>query len=277
MKILILGVSGTLGQEVLKKLVLRDIEVVGLSRDEQKIRALPKYGKFKPLIGDIRDFDSIRRAAKGCDAIFHFAALKCIDTLEENPEECIKTNVDGTRNLVDVQETLGIPKVLFSSTDKAVYPVNIYGQCKAISEKLVLRDSVNTVVRYGNVIGSRGSAVPMFIGAIKNDVPISLTHPDMTRFFITPDQASEFILDCFFHNKSGLQIKHDMKAIGIKRLCEIIARHYGKEARFENVGLRPGEKIAEDLRTDFEGGYVNSKIAPQFTDEEILELLGPLL
>lgn len=277
MNVLICGVTGTLGQEVLKKLLDKDCNVVGLSRDEQKQRLLPKHGRFQPVIGDIRDYDSVKKAAKNCDAILHLAALKCIDQMEENVVECIKTNIDGTRNIIKVQEELNSPKVLFSSTDKAVYPVNVYGQCKAVSEKLILTNSVNTVIRYGNVLGSRGSAVPIFIDKIKKDEFIPITSLDMTRFFITPDQASGFVVDCLFNKKTGLQIKKEMKAIGIERLCNVIAEYYGKTPKFEIMGLRPGEKLNEDLRTDYEGGYVNSFTAPQFTKDEILDLLRPLL
>ena len=277
MKYLITGISGTLGQAVSKILLdKKDTQIIGYSRDEQKQRLLPKNPKVTLYLGDVRDRDRITEASRGVDILFHFAALKCVDTLEDNPDEAKKTNVDGTENVLHAQRVNGIKRVVLSSTDKAVYPVNAYGTSKMLSEYLVRRNQNNVVVRYGNVLASRGSVVGEFVRTIRNDKTVKITHSEMTRFFLTQEEAAQFVVASAFAGQGGLYIP-DIKCTSIVTLARTIGKILNTKVIPQNVGIRPGEKLHECLRTLEEGGPIYSNTGTKFTETELLDKLTPIV
>jgi len=277
MKAIILGGTGTLGQELTKQLLEDKNEVICLSRCELKQKEMKaKFPNVKYVLGDIRDKSSLARVIGNyqtdIDIIYHVAALKHIDIMEENPEESVKTNILGTMNVASIATELGI-EVIFSSTDKAQYPVNVYGMSKGISEKIML-DYGHSVFRWGNVIGSRGSALHYFVKQVKEAQPINLTHMDMTRFWIRIEDAVKFMITA---NRSDpikkVKIPPMMKASKVISLIYAIEEACGKKSTpIKIVGLRAGEKIHEDINED-----TNSKTAPQYTHKELVELVRPFL
>lgn len=278
MKYFITGATGSLGQAVTKILLEnKENRVIGYSRDEQKQRKLPSNNQFVCYLGDVRDRDRLLEASRGVDMVFHFAALKCVDTLEVNPEESIATNISGTLNILHAQRLNNIKRVVFTSTDKAAEPINVYGQCKAISEKLVLRNPHNIVTRYGNVIASRGSVIPMFVDSIAKDGSANITDTMMTRFFITIEQAARFVVNASNDPSGGLKIP-DMKAANMVEIAKTVCSILGKTDLKVNVtGIRAGEKIYECLRTAYEGKEVYSNTAERFTKDELVRLLEPIV
>lgn len=258
MRILITGITGTLGRKVSKSLLDYGHEIIGYSRDEQKQRLIPSHDKLTLYLGDVRDKDRIAEASRGCDAIFHLAALKCVDTLESNPDESIKTNLVGTNNVLHAQRVNSIPRIVFTSTDKAVYPINAYGKSKALAEDLVLRNSNNIVCRYGNVLASRGSVLPFFVEKIRNDHPVEITDPRMTRFWMTQDEATDFVVTCgLSDNATGLNLPN-VQSASLPSIALAIGDILGKEITVKEIGIRPGEKMHEHLRTEEEGGVICS-------------------
>lgn len=254
MKTLITGATGTLGQEVTRRLLEFGYEVVAFSRDEQKHQKLPKNNKLQSFIGDVRDYDALLEASSGCDQIFHFAALKCLNLYEHAPNEVLKTNILGTYNVDRVQRNNhSIKRVVFSSTDKACYPINVYGNTKAIGEKIIASNSNNVVCRYGNVLGSRGSFLSVMIEKLLTNKPIPITHTMASRFFLTIQEAASFVV--------GESLKEDVKEVRIPKmnaiymtdLVKVIAKilNVGIYA-IEEVGLRPGEKVHEVLSMEHE-------------------------
>lgn len=276
-RVFITGVTGTLGQAV-TSILLKDpgLLVVGYSRDEMKQMALRKHPRLTLYLGDVRDRDRLEEATRDVDLIMHFASLKCVDKLEENPDEAKKTIVDGTENILHAQRQNKIPRVVLSSTDKAVLPINSYGMCKALAERLVMRNPNNVVVRYGNVIASRGSVIPQFIKTIKEENKVYITDKNMTRFFLTPEEAAHFVVQSGFGEDGGLKIP-DIKATRIVSVVTALGQLLNKAPTSVNVGLRPGEKIHEDLRTDKEGGHISSKTGPQFSQKELINKLRPIV
>lgn len=269
MKYLITGCTGTLGQAV-TSLLLADPEneVIGVSRDEQKQRSLPKNERLIIHLGDVRDLGRMIELSKGVDVILHFAALKCIDGLESQVEECIKTNIDGTLNVVRAQAVNNIKRVVLSSTDKSVYPINVYGYSKALAERIVLQNSNNVVCRYGNVVASRGSVIPAFSKTLKEEKKIYLTHPDMTRFLISIQDAAKFVYKCTLSKAGGLNIP-PMKSCEVIQIAETIGAILNIHAfDIKLTGLRPGEKIHEDITSDMSSFNSN-----RFSGNELLELI----
>lgn len=278
MRYLIVGGTGTLGRALIRELLEKpDSEIRCVSRCELKQKELKdefKSSRLTCYLGDVKDISSLHRPMAGVDVVFHVAALKHVDTGEYNPEETIKTNVLGTINVADACEQAGVKYCVFSSTDKAVEPINLYGMTKAISEKVLLRrNRVQTktqyaVYRWGNVTGSRGSAIPIFLQAIRSNKPIPITDFEMTRFWIRIEDAVSFMLKTY-QTSDGLAVMiPPIKAASVTTVVEVLAKLDGKNAvEFEKVGLRPGEKIHEALESGF-----YSDIAPQYTHDE-LELL----
>lgn len=281
--VLILGGTGTLGVSLLRRFSNENINVKVLSRDEHKHYKLKKmfpYVEF--VLGDIRDKHSIHKHFKNIDAIFHVAALKHIDILEENPIESIKTNILGTINACECAIDHNVKYFMFSSTDKACDPINLYGHCKAISEKLILNYNkkaltVFSVYRWGNVINSNGSALPFFIDCIKNGKTIPLTHQNMSRFFITIEQAIEYILRTFWIGVNEVLVHPDMKAARIDTVIDVIGELLGITPKIEITGLRPGEKIDECLYSKYSGHFIDSKICEQYSRDELKILIRPML
>ena len=275
MKALITGISGTLGKAVTKILIGDGFDIIGYSRDELKQSQIEKHQKLTLYLGDIRDRERLIEASRGVDIIFHFAALKRVDALEENPEEAYKTNVMGTDNVLHAQRHNNIHKVVLSSTDKACYPINTYGCTKKISEALVLRNKNNIVCRYGNVMASRGSAIPVFVDQINKGQPVTITDMRMTRFFITADQAANFVVNSsYFYG--GLWVPQ-MKACKMTEVAMAIGEILDKPVSFKDIGIRSGEKLHECLKMSNEGEEVFSNTAPQYTMDELKELLKPIV
>lgn len=271
MKYLVSGITGTLGQAVAKLILANeDNELIGISRDEQKQRALTPHPRMKLLLGDVRDSDRMMCVSRDVDVLFHFAALKCVDTLEFEPEECLKTNVIGTENIMRAQNVNKIRKVVLSSTDKAVYPINVYGHSKALAERLVLANPSNIVCRYGNVVASRGSVVPSFAKTLREEKKIYITDLAMTRFWISIQRAAQFVFDS--SEGSGINIPV-MKSADVYSVAEAIGSIIGVHAwETEITGLRPGEKIHEDITHD-----MDSFKSERYSYNELVDLLKPVL
>lgn len=279
MKIFITGITGTLGQAV-SKILLEDpeIQIIGYSKDEKRQSELAPHPRLTPVLGCIRDRRRVAESSRGCDMIMHFAALKRIEVAEANPEEAIETNVEGTINVLGAQRTNRISRVVLASTDKACKPINTYGATKMLCEKLVLRNQNNVVVRYGNVLGSNGSAIPGFIKAIMAGETVNLTNPQMTRFFMPIEEAASFVMQAAFAPGGGLKINTEMKACQIARIPWAIGDILGKSVKTSIGGARPGEKTHEDLCHFYECHRdIDSFDADQFTNDELVEMLGPLV
>jgi UDP-N-acetylglucosamine 4,6-dehydratase len=259
--VVVTGATGTLGKAVIDKLLTDErIYITGISRDEQKQRLMPKHPRLKMRLADVRDMSSIADALRTYheeyDVFFHFAALKCVDTIEENPREAHRTNVVGTENIVNLAKHMEA-KVVLASTDKAVYPVNTYGVTKALAERFTLSASPNNVVcRYGNVLGSRGSILESLGANLKNNRRAYLTDERMTRFWLTLNDARDFVIHCAFSEKTGLQLPFFVKSSRVSDLIKVTAKLLGVEDySVENIGVRAGEKIHESLCTEYESGY----------------------
>ena len=253
---LILGATGTLGRATIRALLnAKDTEsVTCLSRDELKQFELKKELKddrFHFVLGDIRDRQSIEPHFKGVDTVFHFAALKRIPEMEAHPLESLKTNVLGTINAAECALAAGVTHFVFSSTDKACKPINTYGACKFLSEQILFnlnaRNETNfSVYRWGNVLGSRGSVVHEFKNSIETRGMVSLTHENMTRFWIRIEDAVQFILRTYETRESVPKIP-DMRSSKVIDMALCVGRLLEKPFAIEVIGLRPGEKIHEDI------------------------------
>lgn len=258
--LLITGGTGSFGNAVLKRFLSTDhfSEIRIFSRDEKKqedMRIALKNDKVKFYIGDVRDYSSVENAMSGVDYIFHAAALKQVPSCEFFPIEATKTNVLGTQNVIQAAIKNNVKKVICLSTDKAAYPINAMGISKALMEKVAIassRNSHKTVVcltRYGNVMASRGSVIPLFINQIKNDLPITVTDPNMTRFLMSLDDAVELVLFAFEHGNPGDLFVNKAPASKVKTLANAIIELSGKKVQIKNIGTRHGEKLYETLCT----------------------------
>jgi FlaA1/EpsC-like NDP-sugar epimerase len=274
MRFLITGATGTLGRKVIDKLLANyDHQILGISRDEQKQRTMPKHPNLKMRLADVRTMGSLWNAVD-CDlyGILHFAALKCVDTLEANPAEAIETNVIGTQNIVTLGRNKGC-RVVLTSTDKAVDPINTYGHTKALAEKLVMQREGNVVCRYGNVLGSRGSVVPSFITSLLHNTTINITHPEMTRFWLTIDQAADLVIRHMLSTHAGGLAIPSVKAAKVYDVGVAIAKILGfTDYEVKTIGIRPGEKMHETLEPG-----ISSDTCEQFTEDELKDLLTPLV
>lgn len=258
--LLITGGTGSFGNAVLKRFLSTDhfSEIRVFSRDEKKqedMRIALKNDKVKFYIGDVRDYNSVENAMSGVDYIFHAAALKQVPSCEFFPIEATKTNVLGTQNVIQAAIKNNVKKVICLSTDKAAYPINAMGISKALMEKVAIassRNSNKTVVcltRYGNVMASRGSVIPLFIDQIKNDMPITVTDPNMTRFLMSLDDAVELVLFAFEHGNPGDLFVNKAPASKVETLANAIIELSGKKIQIKNIGTRHGEKLYETLCT----------------------------
>lgn len=260
--LLITGGTGSFGNAVLKKFIHSDVREIRIfSRDEKKqddMRNAYKSSKIKYFIGDVRDERSIDNAIKGVDYVFHAAALKQVPSCEFYPMEAIKTNVYGTENILNASIKHGVQKVICLSTDKAVYPINAMGMSKAMMEKIAVaksRVSDGTsimVTRYGNVMASRGSVIPLFINQIKSKLPISITDPSMTRFMMSLDNAVELVLFAFQHGKGGDVFVQKSPAASIGQLASVLGQLFNSSLQPKTIGIRHGEKLFETLITQQE-------------------------
>ena len=253
-KVLITGGTGSFGSTFVKYLLkyTSPKQIMIFSRDEMKQwmlkEELKKYNKINYIIGDVRDAERTHNVFRGVDYVVHAAATKIVPTAERNPEECIKTNVLGGMNVINASIANKVKKVVALSTDKASSPINLYGASKLCSDKLFtsqVNNNLNTtfsVVRYGNVLGSRGSIIPFFL-SLKNKSELPITHPEMTRFFLTLEDAVEFVSFAFQNMTGGEIFVKKLNAIKITTLARLI----NPLARHKIVGIREGEKIHEQM------------------------------
>lgn len=283
MRALIIGGTGTLGRALTKELLKDPVNrIVCLSRCELKQKQLKSdFGNHPHLVtvlGDVRDLDSLLGPADGVDAIFHVAALKHIDVLEENPEESIKTNILGTLNVAKAAEMKRVPYVAFSSTDKACEPVNVYGMCKAISERVLLERNRGRIIprfsvfRWGNVFGSSGSAIHAFAKDIKEGRNPKLTDIHMTRFWIKIEDAARFLLDNYMSASISQPMIPPIKAAPVRDVMKAIAHHLGTGGEFDVMGMRRGEKVHEKLTPG-----MSSEFGPQFSTDELRRMVAEVL
>ncbi len=257
--LLITGGTGSFGNAMLNRLLDTDIgEIRIFSRDEKKqddMRKKYNNKKIKFLIGDVRDITSVKNCVRGVDYIFHAAALKQVPSCEFFPLETVKTNVLGTENVLSAAVEAGVKKVVCLSTDKAVYPINAMGMSKALMEKTFIskaRTAENIVIcgtRYGNVMASRGSVIPLFIEQIKNGQPLTVTDPDMTRFLMNLDDAIELVLFAFENAKSGDRMVKKSPAATVGDLAQALKILFHADNEIQNIGIRMGEKMHETLLT----------------------------
>ncbi|GLB24130.1 UDP-glucose 4-epimerase [Lacrimispora xylanolytica] len=260
-KLLITGGTGSFGNAVLERFLSTDIgEVRIFSRDEKKqddMRRLYKNDRIKFHIGDVRDIASVKNAMYGVDYIFHAAALKQVPSCEFFPIEAVKTNVLGTDNVLTSAIDLGIRRIICLSTDKAAYPINAMGISKAMMEK-VITAKVRTVsadkttiacTRYGNVMCSRGSVIPLFIDQIKNRKPLTITDPNMTRFLMSLEEAVDLVIYAFKNAASGDLFIQKSPACTISVLAQAICEIFDPETEILHIGTRHGEKLYETLMT----------------------------
>jgi len=256
--ILITGGTGFLGLALTKEILKHKPHSIRLfSRDEvkhHKSQELFNYNpKIRSFIGDVRDYSRLIKATRNADIVIHAAALKRLDILEYNVEEAIKTNIIGTLNVVNASLLNHVKKVVFISSDKACSPVNTYGACKFVSERIFSESNYNkgdiktilTTVRYGNVLESTGSVIPFFTSLIKQGKTIPLTNLEMTRFIITPIQAIDLITKALKYGKGGETFVPKLPSFKIIDLIEILKEKYQAKNKIKIVGIRPGEKIHE--------------------------------
>lgn len=258
--LLITGGTGSFGTAVLHRFLETEhfSEIRIFSRDEKKqddMRNLYKNDKIKYYVGDVRDFTSVEPATRGVDYIFHAAALKQVPSCEFFPMQAVKTNVEGTQNVIRAAALNKVQKVICLSTDKAAYPINAMGISKAMMEKVAIAESRNlteTVVcltRYGNVMASRGSVIPLFLNQIKKGEPITITDPNMSRFFMSLEDAVDLVLFAFEHANPGDLFVNKAPAGSIGDLAKAIVELSGKDAEIKIIGTRHGEKLYETLCT----------------------------
>lgn len=259
-KLLISGGTGSFGNAVLKRFLDTDIaEIRIFSRDEKKqddMRKRYSNPKLKFYIGDVRDYQSVLNATRGVDYIFHAAALKQVPSCEFHPMEAVKTNVIGTDNVLEAAIQNEVKRVVCLSTDKAVYPINAMGISKAMMEKVMVAKSRNvdeakTVIcgtRYGNVMASRGSVIPLFIEQIRAGKPLSITDPNMTRFMMTLADAVDLVLYAFEHGNNGDLFVQKAPAATVETLARALTVMVGQpEHPIQIIGTRHGEKLYEAL------------------------------
>ena len=289
--ILLTGGTGSFGKKFVETILKKYSKIKKLkifSRDElkqyemQQLYPANKYPNLRFLLGDIRDKDRLKRALEDTDIVVHAAALKQVPVAEYNPFEFIKTNIIGAQNIVETCMDTGVKKVIALSTDKASSPINLYGATKLCSDKLFLsannikgtRNLSFSVVRYGNVMGSRGSVIPFFLNNFSKKDKLPLTHTDMTRFNISMIDAIKLVEDSIKDGIGGEIIVPKLKSFRIKDLIEAITE---KKKHYNIVGIRPGEKIHEELISQAEAKNTlefkdHYRIYPNLEEKEILSL-----
>ena len=265
--LLVTGGTGSFGRAVVEKFINTDVnEIRILSRDEKKQDDMRKYynnDKLKFYIGDVRDEKSLKNSIYGVDYIFHAAALKQVPSCEYFPLEAVKTNVLGTENVINTAVDAGVKKVICLSTDKAVYPINAMGISKAMMEKVMVAksrtvDPSNTIIcatRYGNVMCTRGSVIPLFIKQIKNGKPITITDPLMSRFIMSLEEAVNLVLFAFENAQNGDILVQKAPACTIEVLVQAIKDIFNDNQDTKIIGIRHGEKMYETLLTSEEKSY----------------------
>lgn len=262
--ILVTGGTGSFGHQVVKRLLeeFHPKEIIIFSRDEKKqfdMRNLYKNLNLKFIIGDVRDRSTIFSAMQGVDYVFHAAALKQVPSCEFFPYEAVRTNIIGAENVLDAAEANGVKKMVVLSTDKAVYPINAMGISKAMMEKLMLAKArsrkAGTVfcgVRYGNVMYSRGSVIPYFIDLIKKGLPLTMTHPDMTRYLLPLPVAIDLVFFALANGENGDILVRKSPASTVRDLADAMVEIFNHKHGTKVIGIREGEKMHETLVTQEE-------------------------
>jgi FlaA1/EpsC-like NDP-sugar epimerase len=255
--IFISGATGSWGQ-TLTRMLLENYnvkEIICFSRGElQQVLMQRRFHdpRLKFVVGDVRDYEAVRFAMKGVDIVFHLAALKHVPICEDHPQEAIKTNITGTSNIVNAAIENGVDKVIDVSTDKAVEPLNLYGMTKAVGEKLIIQGndlSTHTkfvCIRGGNVMGSNGSVIPYFVEQIKSGGPITITDLNMTRFFLTLEEAIRLLFKAAEDSIGGETFVMNMPACYIRDIAQVLMETYG-QVEVKEIGSKPGEKLDEML------------------------------
>jgi UDP-N-acetylglucosamine 4,6-dehydratase/5-epimerase len=282
--ILITGGTGSLGKALIKRLKQSNCAIIVYSRDEGKQALL--FGNDPSIIriiGDIRDFDKLNVTLKryNPDYIIHTAALKRIDDMEFHPDECVKTNINGSENVARAALENGTKKCILVSTDKACQPANVYGSSKFIAERIFTnydyhsKSTIFASVRYGNVIASRGSFIPLWIDMINDDQVLKVTSESMTRFLFTLDDAVDAVLGALEHSNGGEVFVPQINSYTLPTCIKALGEMLNKEPKTEDMGLRPGEKLHEDMlaKTELDFTYqvpnINLlQIRPQYTNKK---------
>lgn len=283
-KFFITGGTGTLGKALVKRILHNDGQVVVYSRDEGK-QAL-NFGQNKDvkcIIGDVRDYSklSVSIFREKPDIVIHTAALKRIDDMEIHPDECIKTNITGSENVARACLENHIDKCILISTDKACQPVNVYGSSKFIAERLFTNYDYNSnhtifsSVRYGNVICSRGSFIPLWLGMLNEGKNISVTSLEMTRFLFTIEDAVDTVLGSVYHSEGGEVFIPQIKSFDMSTIINAIRTITAQDVGYDLIGLRPGEKLHEDMLAETELPFTFKVpginllcVRPQYTDRK---------
>ena len=257
--LMITGGTGSFGQTVLKRFLASGVREIRIfSRDEKKqeeMRIALNHSKLKFYIGDVRVYDSVSQAMKGVDYVFHAAALKQVPSCEFYPMEAVRTNVLGTENVMNAAIANKVSRVVVLSTDKAVYPINAMGISKAMAEKLMVAkartlsesETVLCATRYGNVMASRGSVIPLFVSQLREDKPLTVTDPNMTRFLMSLEDSVDLVLYAFQHGKQGDLFVQKAPASTVADLAQALKEIFKKNSPIRIIGTRHGEKLYESL------------------------------
>ena len=257
--LLITGGTGSFGNTVLNRFLSTDVgEIRIFSRDEKKqedMRIALNNSKLKFYIGDVRNYDSVFQALRGADYVFHAAALKQVPSCEFYPMEAVRTNVIGTENVLNAATANGVKRVVVLSTDKAVYPINAMGISKAMAEKVVVaksriqreNETVFSCTRYGNVMASRGSVIPLFVKQIKEGKPLTVTDPNMTRFLMSLEDSVDLVLYAYENGKQGDIFVQKAPASTVADLVQALKELFNSDSPVRIVGTRHGEKLYESL------------------------------
>jgi UDP-N-acetylglucosamine 4,6-dehydratase len=257
--LMITGGTGSFGKTVLKRFLSTDVREIRIfSRDEKKqeeMRIALNNDKLKFYIGDVRNYDSIHQAMKGVDYVFHAAALKQVPSCEFYPMEAVRTNVLGTENMMSAAIANGVKRVVVLSTDKAVYPINAMGISKAMMEKLMVAkarmqgegETVFCATRYGNVMASRGSVIPLFVTQLKEGKPLTVTDPNMTRFLMSLEDSVDLVLYAYEHGRQGDIFVQKAPASTVADLAQALKELFSRDSLIRVIGTRHGEKLYESL------------------------------
>jgi UDP-N-acetylglucosamine 4,6-dehydratase len=257
--LLITGGTGSFGNTVLKRFLSTDVKEIRIfSRDEKKqeeMRLNSTSDKVKFYIGDVRDYDSVFQAMKDVNYVFHAAALKQVPSCEFYPMEAVRTNILGTENVIDAAISRNVSRVVVLSTDKAVYPINAMGMSKAMAEKIMVAkarsltetETILCATRYGNVMASRGSVIPLFVDQLKSSRDITITDPNMTRFLMSLEDSVDLVLHAFKHAQQGDIFIQKAPASTVEDLAHALKEIFKKESKIKTIGTRHGEKLYESL------------------------------
>jgi len=257
--LMITGGTGSFGNTVLKRFLSTQVREIRIfSRDEKKqeeMRIIMNNPKLKFYIGDVRDYDSVYQAMKGVDYVFHAAALKQVPSCEFYPMEAVRTNVMGTENVMNAATANSVKRVVLLSTDKAVYPINAMGISKAMAEKLMVAkarmqredETIFCATRYGNVMASRGSVIPLFVSQLKEGKPLTVTDPNMTRFLMSLEDSVDLVLYAYEHGQQGDIFVQKAPASTVADLAQALKEIFTKDNDVWVIGTRHGEKLYESL------------------------------